>query len=393
MDESERIRILDVLTDHIANDTTADAGGIMRAPITDFTCPDLLEQEYEVFFRNTPLCMGLSSELPKPNTYWSDNASGVPILMVRDVDGKFQAYANACRHRGSLVVPEGRGTKLRFTCPFHAWTYGIDGKLLSVNKSNHFGDVSTLDLGLIKLPCAELHGTLWVRPTPGEPIDENECLAGLQRDLMHWNFPEYAAAGTQIIDARMNWKIGVDSYGEIYHLNVLHTKTLDKEVVGNAQTFHSFEKNLRMVIANEKLNLMRMLMPIREKWPYKQITYTVYFFYPNVIMMVDAFGVDFLRIFPLDHSPSKSRTMHTWYIDPKVQKYFDDHEAAHSDRMKRFRAVVENEDYAIAEDMQVNAERGTPPEIVLGRNEIALQHFHNAHRLGLDRELLPVEDL
>ena len=393
MEKSERTHILDVLTSHIANDTTADAGGIMRAPMSDFTCPKLLEQECEVLFRNTPLCMGLSSELPKPYTYWSDNASGLPILMVRDEEGKFRAFANACRHRGSQVVLEGRGSKMRFTCPFHAWTYAIDGNLESVNKINHFGDVSSLDLHLIELPSAEFHGTLWVRPPPGDPLDESECLGGLQRDLVHWNFPDYSFAGTQIIDARMNWKIGVDSYGEIYHLNVLHTKTLDKEVVGNAQTFDSFDKNLRMVIANEKLNLMRLLLPIREKWPYKQITYTVYFFYPNVIMLVDLFGVDFLRIFPLDNSPSKSRTIHAWYIDPNVEKYFKDHESAYEDRMKRFRSVVEDEDYAIAADMQVTAERGTQTEIVLGRNEVALQHFHNAHRMGLSRDLLPVEDL
>lgn len=391
MDKPERTHILDVLTEHIANDTTADAGGIMRAPMSDFTCPTLLEQECKVFFRSTPLCMGLSSELPKPNTYWSDNASGTPILMVRDSTGKFRAFANVCRHRGSLVVPEGRGAKIRFTCPFHAWTYGIDGRLLSVNKSSHFGDVSSLGLHLIELPSAELYGTLWVRPTLGDPIEESECLAGLDRDLVHWNFSEYPFAGTQVIDARMNWKIGVDSYGEIYHLNVLHTETLDKEVVGNAQTFDGFGKNLRMVIANEKINLMRLLMPIREKWPYKQITYTVYFFYPNVLMMVDAFGVDFLRIFPLDNSPSKSRTIHAWYIDPNVQKYFADNESAYADRLKRFRDVVENEDYAIAEDIQVNAELGFQSDIVLGRNEIALQHFHNVHRSGLGRDLLPVE--
>lgn len=393
MEKAERTHILDVLTDHIANDTTADAGGIMRAPMSDFTCQELLDQECEVFFCKTPLCVGLSSILPNPHTYWSDNASGVPILMVRDEDGKFRAFANSCRHRGSKVVPEGRGTKVRFTCPFHAWTYGIDGKLVTVNKSSHFGDVSSLDLHLIELPSAELQGTLWVRPTQGDPIDENECLAGLQRDLVHWNLSDYPFAGTQVIDARMNWKIGVDSYGEIYHLNVLHTTTLDKEVVGNAQTFDSFDKNLRMVIANEKLNLMRMIMPIREKWPYKQITYTVYFFYPNVIMMVDAFGVDFLRIFPLEKSPSKSRTIHTWYIDPKVEQYFKDHESAYADRLQRFRNVVENEDYAIAEDMQANAERGTQSDIVLGRNEVALQHFHNVHRMGLARDLLPIEDL
>lgn len=160
--------------------------------------------------------------------------------------------------------------------------------------------------------------------------------------------------------------------------------------MGNAQTFDSFDKNLRMVIANEKLNLMRLLLPIREKRPYKQITYTVYFFYPNVIMLVDLFGVDFLRISPLDNSPSKLRTIHAWYIDPNVEKYFKDHESAFEDRLKRFRSVVEDEDYAIAPDMQVTAERGTPTEIVLGRNEVALQHFHNAHRMDFPETCCPL---
>ena len=87
LNNTEKVRILDVLSEHVMNGTTVDAGGIMRVPMSDFTCPKLLEREYEVFFRNTPLCMGLSSELPKPNSYWSDIVSGVPILMVRDDDG------------------------------------------------------------------------------------------------------------------------------------------------------------------------------------------------------------------------------------------------------------------------------------------------------------------
>lgn len=393
MDKSEQLRILNVLVQHIANGMTADAGGIMRVPMSDFTCPQLFAQEQDVFFRNTPLCMGLSSELPKPNTYWADNATGIPILMVRDGEGQFRAYANVCRHRGSQVVPEGHGSKVRFTCPFHAWTYGIDGSLLSVYKDRHFGNVSNKNLGLIALPSAEMYGTLWVRPTQGDPIDEEKCLAGLQGDLVHWKLSDYPFAGTQVIDARMNWKLAIDSYGELYHINILHAKTAAKELLGDLQTFDSFEKNNRMVAANRKLNLMRMLIPDAGRWPYKQITSTGYFFYPNTIMIVHEFGVEFLRIFPLEDSPSKSRTIHTWYIDAKVQQYFMDHAMPYEDILRRFRDVVETEDYAMAESIQVNAEGGIQSEIVLGRNEAALQHIHNTHRLGLGRDLLPVEEM
>ena len=393
MDKPERLRVLNTLTERIANGTTADAGGIMRVPMSDFTCPQLLAQERDVFFRTTPLFMGLSSDLPGPNTYWSDNATGIPILMVRDGEGAFRAYANVCRHRGSKVVPEGRGSKTRFTCPFHAWTYGVDGSLLSVYKDGHFGNLSNENLPLITLPSAEIHGTLWVRPTQGDPIDENECLGGLQDDLAHWNISEHPVAGTQVIDARMNWKLAIDSYGELYHINILHAKTAAKELLGDLQTFDSFEKNNRMVAANRKLNLMRMLIPDAGRWPYKQITSTGYFFYPNTIMIVHEFGVEFLRIFPLEDSPSKSRTIHTWYIDAKVQQHFIDHAMPYEDILRRFRDVVETEDYAMAESIQVNAEGGIQSEIVLGRNEAALQHIHNTHRLGLGRDLLPVEDM
>ena len=391
MKKTEQIRVLNALIEHISNGSTTDAGGVMRAPLSDFTDPQLFLREKDEFFRNTPLCMGLSSELPEPNTYWSDNATGLPILMVRDGEGRFRAFANVCRHRGSLVVQEGRGKKSRFTCPFHAWTYGNNGDLIAVNKGNQFGDVADLGLSLLELPSAELCGTLWVRPIQGDPIIEEECLGGLQDDLINWNLQDRPYIGMQLIDARMNWKLVIDSYGEIYHLNVLHKETIGDAMIGNAQTLAKFEKNLRMVVANQKFNLMRMLMPFPERWPYKQVTQTVYFLYPNVIMMIDSFGVDFLRIFPLNESPSHSRTIHTWYIDAKVQKQFQAQGLSHEDKLKLFRESVEQEDYVMGADIQRNAELAIQEEIVLGRNEGSLQHFHNVHRLALGRELLQVE--
>ncbi len=391
MDKSERLRILGVIKEHIANKTTADAGGIMRVPMSDFTCRQLSAQD--VLFRSTPLCMGLSSALPEPGTYWSDNETGIPILMVRDGEGRFRAYANACRHRGAQVAPEGRGSKARFMCPYHAWTYGIDGKLMSINKKSHFGDVCREELSLFELPSAELHGTLWVRPVQGEPIDEAECLGGLEDDMAHWKLADFPFAHTQIIDARANWKMAIDTFAENYHVSILHAETVGKEMKANVQTCDVFRKNVRFVYPNQKLDLMRFLSVDMERWPYPQIASTLYYLYPNVIMVVDTFGVDLVRIFPLEGSPSKSRTVHTWYVSPQMEPRLKEAGYSYEERVTRFRDVIVDEDYETIAKIQLNAERGIQSEWLLGRNEVALHHIHNALRSGLGRDLLPVEEM
>ena len=391
MEKSERLRILDVISEHIANDTTADAGGILRVPMSDFTCPQLAEQERDVYFRNTALCMGISSALPKSKTYWSDNGTGTPILMVRDGKGRFRAFANVCRHRGSPIVPEGRGSKVRFTCPYHAWTYGNDGSLLAINKQNHFGDVPREELSLFELPSAEIHGTLWVRPSQGEPVDEAECLGGLEGDLEHWQFADFPYTLTRVIDVRANWKMAIDSFFENYHVDVLHAKSLGNEMKANLQTCEVFNKNLRAVFPSQKLDLMRFLSVNMDRWPYPQIVTTMYYLYPNTIMIVDSFGVGLLQFFSIEGSPSKSRTIYSWYINPKLQPLFEEAGYSYEESASRFEDVVVNEDYKMIENVQLNAERGTSPEILLGRNEAALQHIHNILRSGVGRDLLPVE--
>ena len=393
MDKSERLRVLGVIKEHIANKTTADAGGIMRVPMSDFTCRQLSAQEQDVLFRSTPLCMGLSSALPEPGTYWSDNETGIPILMVRDGEGRFRAYANVCRHRGARVAPEGRGSKARFMCPYHAWTYGIDGKLMSINKKSHFGNVCREELSLFELPSAELHGTLWVRPVQGDPIDEAECLGGLEDDMAHWKLADFPFAHTQVIDARANWKMAIDTFAENYHVSILHAETVGKEMKANVQTCDVFRKNVRFVYPNQKLDLMRFLSVDMERWPYPQIASTLYYLYPNVIMVVDTFGVDLVRIFPLEGSPSKSRTVHTWYVSPQMEPRLKEAGYSYEERVTRFRDVIVDEDYETIAKIQLNAERGIQSEWLLGRNEVALHHIHNALRSGLGRDLLPVEEM
>ena len=315
--------------------------------------------------------------------------------MTRDRDGAFHAFANICRHRGARVVADGRGAGDRFSCPFHAWTYDGGGNLVAVYRESRFGAVRKDDFGLIKLPAAERHGMLWVKPTPGGAVDVDAALGGLADDMRHWKLSEHGYAASQVLRARVNWKLAMDTFGENYHFDVLHRESLATELRGDLQTHDVFGRNYRMVFANPKrfAEFGAAFENLRE-WPFRLATLTVYFIYPNTILLVDPYAVDVLRMFPEGDDPRRSRTAHSYYVPANVKAYFEDPEHPERDYAERFvgfNNVVLNEDYKMAEYTQRSADAGIQSHVLFGRNEPALLHYHNAHRDGLGRPLLVPE--
>ena len=389
MRTEERLRLLAILQDGLANGGPVQGEGIARSPLADFTCPRLLADEQRVFFRETPLMMGLSSDLPGAGTYWADSQNGLPILLTRDAEGVFHAFANTCRHRGAQVVADGRGAGDRFSCPFHAWTYNGQGQLIAVYRESRFGAVPKDDFGLIELPAAEKYGMLWVKPTPGGAVDVDAALGGLADDMRHWRLPEHSYAASQVLRAEVNWKLAIDTFGENYHFDVLHRESLAPEIRGHLQTHDVFGRNYRMVFAfpNRFEEFDRAFANLRE-WPFRIATLSVYFLYPNTIFLVDPHAVDVLRMFPEGDDPRRSRTAHSYYVPPNVKAYFDDPEHPERDYAERFvgfNHVVLEEDYKMAESTQRSANAGIQSHVLFGKNEPALLHYHNAHRSGLGR--------
>ncbi len=388
MRHEEGLRLLGILKDGFENGGGQIHGnGIVRSPLKDFTCPDLFAQERRVFFRETPLLMGLSGDLPTNGSYWADSETGLPILMTRDEDGVFHAFANTCRHRGAQVVPDGRGKRMRFSCPFHAWTYGSRGDLIAVNREQRFGEVDKRELGLIELPATERHGMLWVTTTPGGDIDVDGALGDLADDMSHWRLPEHRYGASQVLRPRVNWKLAIDTFGENYHFDVLHRNTLASDIRGNLQTHDTFGRNYRMVFA--------LVGPFEEakaadldvdEWAFRDMTLSVYFIYPNTILLVDPGAVDVIRIFPDGDDPARSRTAHSFYLTERARQQFTGHR--YEERFTGFNNVVQEEDYAMAEYTQRCADAGVQSDVLFGRNEPALLHYHNAHRQGLGRPLL-----
>jgi phenylpropionate dioxygenase-like ring-hydroxylating dioxygenase large terminal subunit len=104
-------------------------------------------------------------------------------VLSRGKDGAVRSFINVCRHRGSPVVTEDRGSARRFVCPYHAWTYNLDGSLASVNAAKSFGTVDARTGGLVELPCAERDGIVWGVLTPAASIDLDAHLGELGTEI------------------------------------------------------------------------------------------------------------------------------------------------------------------------------------------------------------------
>lgn len=388
----EKQRVLRLLRENITNGTTHFADGIVKSPVEDFTSEELLRQEQQVFFQDTPLFVGLSSELKTTGNYKVETINNQSILFVRDPHGKFRAFANVCRHRGAQVVPDGRGRAERFSCPFHAWTYNTEGNLIAVNRESSFGSICKEDHPLVELPAEEKYGMLWCKPSPGGTFDVDDCLGGLGEEMNAWGLDEMMYFEAQNIDANANWKLVIDTFGENYHFDVLHRNTLASAIKGNLQTHDVYGMNYRMVFAYQSWEQVIADKPNIDDWPFLGLTLTVYFIYPNTILLVDYAGCDVLRMHPVGDSTTKSMTYHSWYIAPRFLEAHQEQgvQVDTHEKFRGFNAVIRSEDYAMAETTQRSANSGAVSHVLFGRNEPALHHYHNAHRRGLNRPELQV---
>src|SRR5262249_59856053 len=138
-----------------ATQPPAIADTVYRNEVADYPCRRQFARERELFFRRGPLFVGLSCLLPRAGDYMTHDYAGVPMLLVRHEDGNLRAFLNVCRHRGARVADgSGHGVK-RFLCPYHAWTYATDGRLIARPDERSFAEIDSASCSLRELPVTE----------------------------------------------------------------------------------------------------------------------------------------------------------------------------------------------------------------------------------------------
>ena len=171
MERAKRIEIAKKVLDLVAKDEPEYGEESWETDIGRFIDKDRFELEKQKLFLELPQLIALSADIENNGDYYATDIAGKPILLVRGQDGKARAFLNACRHRG-VQLAQGCGKAKRFTCPYHAWTYATDGKLIALPNREAFEPDQLR--GLVELPCIEKSGMLLVHPQPDGHLDFDE---------------------------------------------------------------------------------------------------------------------------------------------------------------------------------------------------------------------------
>ena len=223
MERAHRIAVARHVLELIDRDEPSMGAESWEVDVGRFIDQDRFDLEKRTFFRERPQLIALSADLPNPGDYYATDIAELPILIVRDKDGKAQAFLNACRHRG-VKLAEGCGHAKGFVCPYHGWTYANSGELISVPSRSAFEPDQLR--GLVKLPTAEDVGVIVVHPQPEGHLDFDAFLGDMKSVLALLDLGGYSLLKSYRAPARINWKHAVDGGMEAYHVPFLHPTTL-----------------------------------------------------------------------------------------------------------------------------------------------------------------------
>ncbi|MFN4204401.1 MAG: aromatic ring-hydroxylating oxygenase subunit alpha [Tabrizicola sp.] len=199
--------------------------GLARAmPKSVYTCPEFAEAERHHIFAQEWLCAGRADALPDPGDYLTMEIAGEPVIILRDGDGQLRGLSNVCRHRMSTLL-EGRGNVRSIVCPYHAWTYNLDGSLRGAPAMARNEGFCKED---VKLPAVRVEDWLgWIMVTLNhEAPPVRDRLAGVERLVGHLPMASYREVFREEFRWNTNWKVLAENFMESYHLPVCHAGTI-----------------------------------------------------------------------------------------------------------------------------------------------------------------------
>jgi phenylpropionate dioxygenase-like ring-hydroxylating dioxygenase large terminal subunit len=364
------------LLDLMARKATHLGPSIKSVPMDYYLSEERFAREKTEIFRQQPLVLGFSCELPGPGDYKLHEETGVPVLITRAKDGKVRAFLNACRHRGAKLASEPCGHASRFTCPYHAWTYGNDGKLLALQGESIFGDVEKATLGLIEFPCEEKFGLIFAVLTPGAALDVAAFLGDGADQIAGWHLERGNFVGERDLSNRSNWKLALDTFGENYHFHVLHARDFNYKVTNCAHQWRWGPNNEHWSLAWPSLGLEEYRDKSEAQWGDIHAQFSIlHFIFPNTII---AIYPDTASVFQLYPGASVHEQITRLRLYGRFPDATDDERAAISNRLDLFARVVETEDYLMCSGASENIRTGLLPELYFGRNEPAIGWTHEA---------------
>ncbi|MBK8956919.1 MAG: Rieske 2Fe-2S domain-containing protein [Proteobacteria bacterium] len=360
------------LLDYIDTRSTAMAPELYLQAVDDYTSAATASLEQAKLFRALPMCVGMSGLLPRPGSFQTHDVSGLPLLLTRNEQGRVQAFLNVCRHRGARVA-DGCGKTRALVCPYHAWSYDLNGQLKVRPADSAFDGAPHAGLGLTPLATEERDGLIWVMPRAQATLDLDAHLGALNDELASFALSGFHHYETRTLTRRMNWKLLLDTFLESYHFCVLHRDSICAIFHDNLGAFDHWGPHFRLVSPRKSIEQIRGEQA--SSWNLLPHIVSIYVLFPNTVLVWQLDHVELWQIHP-GASADESITLLSLYTP----------EPAHSEAARRHWDknmdlvvhVVEKEDFPIGEGIQHGFHSGAQSSILFGRNEPGLIHFHRS---------------
>ena len=375
MRHADQVTYLERMLHMVRTNTRDDGPGISHTSVEEYYDPVRFKREVGLLFRHYPIVVAFSGQVRKPGDFVVHNDTGQPILVTRGTDGVLRAFLNVCRHRSASVEVKPCGSNKRaFVCPYHGWSYDLTGRLVGITDGAAFGDIDKSKHGLRRLKLVEKYGLIWVVPTAlqdGEEasLDIDPYLGALRVDLSGWDMQGWELHSSEPVRPRMNWKLVIDTFLELYHFRYLHPGTVYPLFLDNIATYERMDRHLRMAAA--KRTLTELEGQPKETWRILDHAIVLYQLFPNTVLTYTQDHCGVFTSFPV--SPDESVMHFSVLVSPEEKaKKPESYWKANVDLF----AIALSEDFAIGESIQRNFPTGANSRQTFGKFEKALGWYH-----------------
>ncbi len=346
---------------HIANRSTDAGETLWREPVENYRSKERFEAEKERVLRRSYAAFCPSASLPDPGSFIAREAAGRPVVAVRGRDGVVRAFKNVCRHRGMRLAPDS-GCVNAFVCPYHGWTYELDGRLRHIPHAEGFPGLDKQDHGLAPIHAIERNGVIFVSQAAAPPQAE---LAGLP-ELFSKEQQIYATS-ERVTEA--NWKIVLEGFLEGYHIRATHPETFYPYGFDNLNVIEHTGPHSRVTFPFRRIQKLAALPP-DERRVMGYLTF-VYHLFPNALITVLSNHTNLLVLEPLDVDRTN---VIAYSLTNRGGDPAEALEAAKKD--SSFTDIGANEDRTMVSAIQRGVASDANESFVFGRYESAIAHFH-----------------
>jgi phenylpropionate dioxygenase-like ring-hydroxylating dioxygenase large terminal subunit len=306
---------------------------------------EILKQERRAVFHRGWVGLGRSDRWPQAGDYSAMDIAGIPIIVIRNKAGKLKAFANSCRHRGSQMLA-GSGSCAKIKCPFHWWTYDLDGKLKVYPRMENAVDFNPAEFGLVEFPLEVRQGFAFVNFDDAAQSIDN-WLAEFDDYHQPWNLERWKSTRVREFEVDCNWKTFIEVFNEYYHLPMVHPDSISwlypepdaaDEVSGQFTTQFGATEGAAALMADTQ----QYALPSASSLSGREATGTRYtWIYPNITFALSQDSMWIYQAFPL--APNRSHVVQTICF-PEESVALEDFD----DRVQHYYARI---DAAVAEDL------------------------------------------